>query len=96
MRLIDADDLYQKCIEIQLKKRNRYFDIDDVIKLIKKAPTVDVLDKIRSEIDGIEINGRVDEHIMFVRTAEQVKGMTLEIIDRHIVERSEDVKRTNN
>lgn len=49
MRLIDADDLYQKCIEIQLKKRNRYFDIDDVIKLIKKAPTVDVLDKIKAE-----------------------------------------------
>lgn len=51
MRLIDADDLYQKCIEIQLKKRNRYFDIDDVIKLIKKAPTVDVLGSIRAEID---------------------------------------------
>lgn len=50
MRLIDADDLYQKCIEIQLKKRNRYFDIDDVIKLIKKAPTIDILDKIRAEI----------------------------------------------
>ena len=62
MRLIDADDLYQKCIEIQLKKRNRYFDIDDVMKLIKKAPTVDVLDKIRAELmlkegmeDAIEI-----------------------------------------
>lgn len=51
MKLIDADDLYQKCIEIQLKKRNRYFDIDDVMKLIKKAPTVDVLDKIRAEIE---------------------------------------------
>ena len=54
MRLINADDLYQKCIEIQLKKRNRYFDIDDVMKLIKKAPTVDVLDKIRAEIDRQE------------------------------------------
>lgn len=59
MRLIDADDLYQKCIEIQLKKRNRYFDIDDVIKLIKKAPTVEVLDKIRAEIEQIEINGYI-------------------------------------
>jgi hypothetical protein len=56
MRLIDADDLYQKCIEIQLKKKNRYFDIDDVIKLIKKAPTVDVLDKIRAEIDEISLS----------------------------------------
>ena len=54
MRTIDADDLYQKCIEIQLKKRNRYFDIDDVIKLIKKAPTVDVLNKIRAEIEELD------------------------------------------
>ena len=40
-RLIDADKLYQRCLDIQGKKKARYFDIDDVMQLIKKqAPTV--------------------------------------------------------
>ena len=47
------------------------------------VPTVDVLDKIRDEMDGIEINGQVDEHTMFIRTGEQVKKMALEIIDKY-------------
>lgn len=42
-----------------------------------------VLDKIRAEIDGMEINGQVDEHTMFIRTGEQVKQMALEIIDKY-------------
>lgn len=42
-----------------------------------------MLDKIRAEIDGIEINGRVDEHTLFIRTGEQVKQMALDIIDKY-------------
>lgn len=42
-----------------------------------------VLDKIRAEIDGIEINGQVDIHTSFVRTGEHVKQMTLDIIDKY-------------
>jgi hypothetical protein len=44
---------------------------------------VKVLDKIRAEIDGIEINGQVDEHTSFVRTGDHVKQMALEIIDKY-------------
>ena len=56
---------------------------------IKNAPTVDavsmsVIEDIKAEIDGIEINGQVDEHTMFIRTGEQVKQMALDIIDKHI------------
>lgn len=47
------------------------------------------LDKIKDEIDGIEINGQVDEHTMFIRTGEQVKQIALEIIDKHIKESSD-------
>lgn len=43
----------------------------------------EVLDKIRVEIDGIEINGQTDEHTMFIRTGEQVKQMALDIIDKY-------------
>jgi hypothetical protein len=43
----------------------------------------DLLDKIRSEIASIAINGQVDEHTMFIRTGEQVKQMALEIIDKY-------------
>ena len=42
-----------------------------------------MLNKIRAEIDGIEINGQVDEHTMFIRTGEQVKKMALQIIDKY-------------
>ena len=41
------------------------------------------LDKIRAEINKIEPSGIVDEHTMFVRTAEQVKNMVLDIIDKY-------------
>ncbi len=48
------------------------------------------LKKIRAEIDGIEINGQVDDHTMFIRSGEQVKQMALDIIDKYRAE-SEDV-----
>lgn len=48
-----------------------------------------VLDKIRAEIDGIEINGQVDEHTSFIRTGEQVKQMAFDIIDKYKAESEE-------
>ena len=48
-----------------------------------------VLEQIRAEIDGIEINGQVDEHTMFIRSGEQVKQMALEIIDKYREEQTE-------
>ena len=42
-----------------------------------------VLEQIRAEIDGIEINGQVDEHTMFIRSGEQVKQMALDIVDKY-------------
>lgn len=53
---------------------------------IRQLPSVtqkSVHEQIRAEIDGIDINGQVDEHTMFIRTGEQVKQMALEIIDRY-------------
>ena len=41
------------------------------------------LDDLRAEIDGIEINGQIDEHTLFARSAEEVKNMVLEIIDKY-------------
>ena len=46
----------------------------------------DALDKIRSEVTAITINGQVDEHTMFIRTGEQVKQMALGIIDKYTSE----------
>ena len=42
-------------------------------------PTVDVLDKVRAEIDGIEINGQIDEHTLFIRSGNEVKKIALDI-----------------
>lgn len=50
----------------------------------KKQIEAEVLDKIRSEITAIAVNGQVDEHTMFIRTGDQVKQMVLEIIDKYI------------
>lgn len=41
------------------------------------------LEQIRAEIDGIEINGQIDEHTSFIRSGEQVKQMALDIIDKY-------------
>ena len=59
------------------------------IKALDQEPKTDVLDEIRAEIDGIEINGQVDEHTMFIRTGEQVKQMALDIIDKYKAESEE-------
>lgn len=80
MRLIDADELkkhIRRCDDSETRATFDFVYDDD----IDDAPTVDVLNKIRAEIDGIEINGQVDEHTMFIRTGEQVKQMALDIID---------------
>lgn len=49
----------------------------------------DTLDKIRSEVTAIAINGQVDDHTLFIRTGEQVKQMVLEIIDKYMAEWSD-------
>ena len=59
------------------------------IKALEQEPKTDVLDKIRAEINGIAINGQVDEHTSFIRTGEQVKQMALNIIDGAIKEGDE-------
>ena len=43
----------------------------------------DVLNKIRAEINAIEISGQIDEHTLFARSADVVKDMVLEIIDKY-------------
>lgn len=48
-----------------------------------KDDMVAILNKIRDDITVIAINGLVDEHTMFVRSAEQVKRMVLDIIDKY-------------
>lgn len=55
--------------------------LDEVIK--NGTPLNEVLDKIRAEIDRIEIDVQVDEHTILIRTAEQVKQMALKIIDKY-------------
>lgn len=51
---------------------------------------IEVLDKIRAEITAISIRGQVDEHTMFVRSAEQVKQMALDIIDKYKAESGDE------
>ena len=55
-----------------------YLDALKEIKRLKEA-----LDKIRTEVMAIAINGQVDEHTLLIRTGEQVKQMTLDIIDKY-------------
>ena len=62
--------------------------IDDDGVMHKVLP-IDILDKIRTEITAIAINGQVDEHTMFIRSGEQVKKMVLNIIDKYRNEASE-------
>lgn len=45
--------------------------------------------QIRAEIDGIEISGQIDEHTSFIRTADSVKKIALNIIDKYREERTD-------
>lgn len=47
------------------------------------------LNNLRAEINAIEISGQIDEHTLFARSADGVKDMVLEIIDRYRNEVSE-------
>ena len=79
MRLIDADEL--EIDEIDDVRCYSILQVEEALTI--QAVPIDVLDKVRAEIDGIEINGQVDEHTMFIRTGEQVKQMALDIIDKY-------------
>ena len=61
-------------------------NILEAVDRIMDLPSIEqepILDKIRAEIDGIEINGQVDIHTSFVRTGDHVKQMALDIIDKY-------------
>lgn len=78
MRIIDADYVIEKLNEI-----NGTAELDKAFEVVENAPTADVLDKIRAEIDGIEITGQIDEHTSFIRTGDSVKKIVLEILDKY-------------
>ena len=71
----DGNGYHHQClVDMEFKARD---------KQIYDKGKMDVLDKIRAEIDRIEINGQIDEHTLFIRGAEEVKNMVLEIIDKY-------------
>ena len=67
--------MIEPCEEIKKVEQRYEKALDEMEKHYK-----DVLEQIRAEIDGIEINGQVDEHTLFIRSGEQVKQMALDII----------------
>ena len=82
MRLIDADELkkhIRRCDDSATRATFDYVHEDD----IDDMPTVDVLDKIRAEIDEIEINGQIDKYTLFIRSGNGVKNIVLDIIDKY-------------
>lgn len=60
---------------------------DIVVYYPKVESKKDVLDKIKAEITAIVINGQIDEHTAFIRTAEQIKQMALDVIDKYKAEK---------
>ena len=79
MRIIDADKFLAYLIFSKHIDGLTCNEVKEAIEMCK----VNVLDKIRAEIAAIAINGQFDEHTMFARTGEQVKQMTLDIIDKY-------------
>ena len=86
------DEKYREAIDkaiIALEQDTVPFDFELYQAGLMDMPKgmIEVLDKIRAEITAISISGQVDEHTMFVRTAEQVKQMALDIIDKYKAEK---------
>ena len=44
---------------------------------------ISLFDKLRAKINAIEISGQIDEHTLFARSADGVKEMVLNIIDKY-------------
>ena len=90
MKAVNVDDVlkilhkYGKYIFVTDEKK--YSTMIDEIANLKALNQESILDKISSEVTSIAINGQVDEHTMFIRTGEQVKQMTLKIIDKYKAE----------
>lgn len=83
------DKLYMEW-QTYLEKYIDYAGVSEAYKVAFKALDQEInLDKIISEIAAIEINGRVDDHTLFMRTGEQVKQMVLDIIDKYKSESEE-------
>ena len=58
----------------------------DYCRLCKALDNEGVLDKIKSEIKQIELNGYIDTHTSFIRGGAEVKNLALEIINKHMGE----------
>lgn len=94
MTLIDGDRIVTAQLyndEYEEYKEEKMSIIDYVNAYTTEGVTTvdDVFEQIRAEINGIEINGQIDEHTMFIRTGEQVKQMALDIIDKYKTESEE-------
>lgn len=57
---------------------------DEMQKKVDKAIQSGTLfDNLRTEIDNIKVYGQIDEHNLFVRSADEIKKMALIVIDRY-------------
>ena len=57
---------------------------DEMQKKVDKAiQSGTPLDNLRTEIDNIKVYGQIDEHNLFVRSADGIKKMARIVIDRY-------------
>ena len=79
----DCIDMESEKIKI-LQKRAYLEGFHEASKmLVKQEPLTDVLDKIRADVEHIEVSGRIDEHSSFIRSGEHIKNMVIDIIDKN-------------
>lgn len=62
----------------------------EVKEAIEMCKVDDVLDKIRADVEHIEISGRIDEHSSFIRSGEHIKHMVIDIINKYKTESEEE------
>ena len=72
MRLIDADYVTEKLNEI-----NGTAELDKAFEVVENAPTVDVLEQIRAEIEEYK-----DDKVIHAERNEMI-DIVLNIIDKH-------------
>ena len=83
MRLVDADYVTEKLNEI-----NGTAELDKAFEVVENAPTVDVLEQIRDEIENFEING----HIRDVECFNAGIRHALTVIDKYKTESEEQTE----
>ena len=72
-----------RCMKMWIEREPQIQTYKTCLESLKQEPLTDVLNEIRTDVEHIEVSGRIDEHSAFIRSGEHIKHMVIDIIDKY-------------